>query len=284
MYYSYDERQQKLVDVFTDTKKFYNEKTLRDKVEISIENTCVYDDTYYPTLDGDINRKCIIETNMMRTFEAAIYSHKQYYNAKIGVLNFASATNPGGGVTKGSSAQEEALCRCSTLYPTLDQPKIYDQFYNINRNMKDCIHTDRLIYSPDILIIKSDESFPKRLDSKNFISVDVISCAAPNLRTNRNSYADTDTGKPITLTDKELYDIHFNRAKHIMHIFSYRKVDIVILGAFGCGAFKNDPKVVANAWNDAIKDYKRYFMKIIFAIYCSSRDIVNFNTFKTIIK
>ena len=47
-----------------------------------------------------------------RSYEAAA----GYPGERVCVHNFASATNPGGGVTKGSSAQEECLCRCSTLY------------------------------------------------------------------------------------------------------------------------------------------------------------------------
>lgn len=61
-----------------------------------------------------------------KTFEAAMRLRKERPDAKIAVLNFASATNPGGGVKSGSSAQEESLCRCSTLYPTLNQRKLWD--------------------------------------------------------------------------------------------------------------------------------------------------------------
>ena len=57
-----------------------------------------------------------------RTLEAA----SCYKGMKTAVLNFASAVNPGGGVTKGASAQEEALCRCSSLYFNLNERSMWD--------------------------------------------------------------------------------------------------------------------------------------------------------------
>lgn len=289
MYYNneYGERKQKLVQIFEDTQKFYTtDLILKDYIQENIEHTVVYDSNEYPELieTNFINKKAQIEVNALRTFESAMQVYKQYgKNVNIGVLNFASATNPGGGVKKGSSAQEECLCRCSTLYPSLSQPKIYQKFYNVNRNMKDCLHTDAIIYSPNILIIKTDEQFPVRLATKDWIKVDVLSCAAPNLRDNHNSYADKDS-ECISISDTELYDLHVKRAKHILHIAAFNKIDILILGAFGCGAFKNNPRVVAKAYNEALKNYKKYFDKIIFSVFCTQRDMSNFNVFKQFIE
>lgn len=57
-------------------------------------------------------------------------------------MNFASAVNPGGGVRSGSSAQEESLCRYSTLYPTLNQQFLWKKYYEVNRQANDPLHTD----------------------------------------------------------------------------------------------------------------------------------------------
>ena len=68
-----------------------------------------------------------------------------------------------------------------------------------------------------------------------------------------------------------------------MHTAALNNADVLILGAFGCGAFQNDPRTVARAMNDALKEYRKYFKAVEFAVYCSKRDMSNFNIFSTII-
>jgi uncharacterized protein (TIGR02452 family) len=81
--------------------------------------------------------------------------------------------------------------------------------------------------------------------------------------------------------NQELYDIHLKRARHILHIAAANRVDILVLGAFGCGAFHNDPEVVAEACKDAILDdqYKDKFDLIEFAIYCKATETRNYEAF-----
>lgn len=283
---NYYNKRQKLVDIFNDTKEYYStDSILINSVNNSKQNTIIYQEDSYPDISNhSIHSNTMIEVNKLRSLECAINEHSKNPNSKICVMNFASSTNPGGGVEKGSSAQEEALCRCSTLYPTLIQPKCYNNFYNVNRRLKDRLHTDAIIYSPNIQIIKTDEQYPKRLSKDQFVIVDILSCAAPNLR-DRFSYADSDTGDFISISNDQLYSIHLKRAKHILHIAAVYNVDIFITGAFGCGAFQNDPIVVAKAYNDALKDYKQYFEKIIFAVYCNNYEKYNFDVFnRTIIR
>lgn len=283
---NYYNKRQKLVDIFNDTKEYYStDSILINLVNNSKQNTIIYQENSYPDISNHpIHSNTMIEVNKLRSFECAINEQSKSPNSKICVMNFASSTNPGGGVEKGSSAQEEALCRCSTLYPTLIQSKCYNNFYNVNRRLKDRLHTDAIIYSPNIQIIKTDEQYPRRLNKDQFITVDILSCAAPNLR-DRSSYADFDTGDFISINNDQLYSIHLKRAKHILHIAAVYNVDIFITGAFGCGAFQNDPIVVAKAYNDALKDYKQYFEKIIFAVYCNNYEKYNFDVFnRTIIR
>ncbi len=66
--------------------------------------------------------KAYIVVSGKRSLEAAEVYAKQ--GKKVCVLNFASATNPGGGVVNGSSAQEECICRCTTLYPCLNTDRL----------------------------------------------------------------------------------------------------------------------------------------------------------------
>ena len=78
-----------------------------------------------------------------RSFEAA----SAYKGQKVCVLNFASAGNPGGGVEKGATAQEECLCRCSNLYPCLKTQEMWNGFYKPHRNARNPIHNDDIIYT-----------------------------------------------------------------------------------------------------------------------------------------
>ena len=79
---------------------------------------------------------------------------------------------------------------------------------------------------------------------------------------------------------EELYQIHLKRAKHILHIAALNNVEILILGAFGCGAFRNDPNVVAKAYKDALEEYKKSFFLIDFAIYTRPDEEENYLAFK----
>ena len=270
------DRRTMLTEIFKDTQRYCMENAyLKQAIADSIANTKIYTADTRPILDEG-GRDGIIRVTRHRTYEAAIKLHGEYPDRRIAVLNFASATDPGGGVTRGASAQEECLCRCSTLYPVLDTPQLKEAYYTPNRS-KDNLHDDTCIYTPDIVICKTDEDMPKRTDS--FVTVDVISCAAPNLRaTPANIY--NHEGKIILhITKDELYELHYERAMHILHAAHSSGADMVVLGAFGCGAFRNDPSVVAAAYRDVIERYRHMFDIIEFAVYCRDDDTANFTAF-----
>ena len=279
----YNKREDRM-RVFEDTMQLIKEDSaLSDAVKISREKTVIYGEGSLPELSPQGDKECRVTVTRSRTLEAAMNAHKDYPGARICVLNFASATNPGGGVTKGSSAQEESLCRCSTLYPVLNSTLPWQSFYGVNRQSGDPLHTDACIYTPDIVICKSDDDSPKRLKEQDRVTVDVITCAAPNLRKKTGNAYNTEYVNSVSLTLDELYRLHLKRAKHIMHTAALSNEDILILGAFGCGAFENDPGTVARAMNDALTEYRKYFTAVEFAVYCTERDMRNFNIFsKTI--
>ena len=137
-----------------------------------------------------------------RTLEAA--APYAYAGKKVCVLNFASATNPGGGVIKGSSAQEEATCRCSTLYPNLKEQRMWTQFYAPHRRAHDPLHNDDCIYTPGVMVFKSDTDYPQLLPEEKWYSVNVLTCAAPNLRerpSNEMNAGDGDAAVHISRED-----------------------------------------------------------------------------------
>ena len=77
----------------------------------------------------------------------------------------------------------------------------------------------------------------------------------------------------------ELRKLHYQRAKHILSIAASNKADVVVLGAFGCGAFANDPRIVADAIFKAVGEYKNIFDEIEFAVFCRSYETENYDIF-----
>lgn len=216
-----------------------------------------------------------IIVSQLRSFEAAA----QYIGKRTAVLNFASATNPGGGVEKGASAQEECLCRVSTLYPCLVDQKMRASFYTPHRKHGNALHNDDIIYTPKVLIIKDDDH---NMLATPFL-VDVISCAAPNLREKPNNAYNSGDGNKVQISDNELLALHEKRARKIFASAIANGVEVLILGAFGCGAFQNDPHIVAQAYKNVLPDFAHYFHTIEFAIFCNAKNIENYQVFLSII-
>jgi uncharacterized protein (TIGR02452 family) len=274
-------RKEKLINVFKDTENIITKnKYVAAAANYCAENTKVYkeDDNITYTVENGIEQNVYVSKN--KTFEAAMLLHKKYPGKKIAVLNFASATNPGGGVKSGSSAQEECLCRCSTLYPALNQKSVWDKYYSPNRLNGNAIHTSDCIYTPNVLVFKNDEDIPRLMPQKDWFYVDVISCAAPNLRKNPNNAFNIENSKRAIVSDTELYDIHQERATRILSVARANDVDIVVLGAFGCGAFANSPDIVAKAYADMLFEFKNQFTAIEFAVFCRDFETTNYDAFK----
>lgn len=263
------------IEIFNDTINFCKtSKILQNNIQKSIEgqNVILEKDNIK---DGskikryDIPAKIIISKK--RSLEAA-----QAYDSsnKICVMNFASATNPGGGVEKGSRAQEECLCRCSTLFFCLKDNLAWQKYYKPHRIMNDPIHSDDVIYTPGVTVIKTDTSYPRIMSENKWYTVDILSCAAPNLRENpTNKFNDCDGDKQIFLNNKEQEKLHLKRDKRIFDVAVQNEVDVLILGAFGCGAFRNNPKVVSKVMLSLANEYRFAFKTIEFAIYCKPNGV-----------
>lgn len=199
---------------------------------------------------------------------------------KVCVLNFASSTNPGGGVEHGASAQEECICRCSTLYPCLTAPAMLDGFYKPHRLSKNPLHNDDIIYTPDVLVLKDDDY---HMLPKPFM-VDVITCAAPNLRSVPANLDNADGNIQAVISDEELYRLHVQRARRIMTVAANHHAEVLILGAFGCGAFRNNPAIVAKAYDTVLSEFLYHFRTIEFAVYCTYFSQQNYQAFHQIIR
>ena len=278
-------RKELLIDVFKDTERWCRENDrLAASVKRSIAETKLYPANSHHSLPaGSLSNGMVVSVTDSRSFEAAMRLARENPGKKIAVHNFASATNPGGGVVRGSTAQEECLCRCSTLYPVLNTPQLQECFYGFHKKQKDVRYTDACIYSPGILIFKKDIDFPERLPEADWQEVDVITCAAPNLRPIPYNRMNPGSGETIRVSDRELLELHMSRARHMLSVAAAHRADILVLGAFGCGVFQNNPRIVAQAYKNILPKFDGQFSKVEFAVYCSPRDTKNYESFRTVL-
>ena len=218
-----------------------------------------------------------------RTFEAAQDYAK--LGEKVAVLNFASSTNPGGGVVNGAGAQEECLCRCSTLYFNLTEQDVQNQFhkkhrYDLKNGKLSVLYNDDCVFTPGVTVFKTDTNSPELMEKDDWYQVDVITCAAPNLRNVPSNIMNPDAGEDaVSISKKPLKELHVKRTKRILDIAKAEGEEVVVLGAFGCGAFQNPPEVVAEAMFAVAKEYLRDFRAIEFAIYCTPGSSANYKAF-----
>ena len=146
-------------------------------------------------------RPAQVVVSRKRTLEAA----SAYPGKKVCVLNFASATNPGGGVMRGSSAQEEAICRCSSLYFNLTEKRMWEGFYGPHRAQRDSLHNNDCIYTPGVVVFKSDDAVPQALPFEKWYTVNVLTCAAPNLRERPSNPMNDGDGARATATPRKAH-------------------------------------------------------------------------------
>ena len=198
---------------------------------------------------------------------------------KVCVLNFASSMTPGGGVLRGTTAQEESICRISTLYPSLtseDASPFYKKHWDMVKNgTMSRKNRDDCIYTPGVIVIREDDYDCDLLEESDWYSVDIITCAAPDLRYD-------DNGRTYQPSDKELQSVFEQRWRKIFEVAVLHDVDILILGAFGCGAFYNPPEVVAKAAEIICEEFSAMFDVIEFAVFDPSRDGRNYKAFSKI--
>ncbi len=182
------------------------------------------------------------------------------------LLNFASAKNPGGGFLNGAKAKEEDLARCSGLYPCLQTQPTY---YEVNRAYESLLYTDHVIYSPKVPWFKT-RSRGQLLE--NIFLASVITAPAPNA--GQVLRRDPTAKKDIVIS---LY----RRTKYVLTVARDNGHRSLLLGAWGCGVFRNDPYTVANAFGIWLHspEFKNCFDRVVFTVYDPTRDKKVFKEF-----
>ncbi|MCR5417967.1 MAG: TIGR02452 family protein, partial [Lachnospiraceae bacterium] len=189
---------------------------------------------------------------------------------KLLVLNMANPVNPGGGVRNGAKAQEEDLCRKSSLLLSLESMTAA-KYYQYNRSLESCLGSDAMILSPEVEIIRDEQG--RLLPETSIVSV--LTCAAPMIRYGKEG-----------LSEDAYRALVFRRITAMLKCavhFGYR---VLVLGAWGCGAFGNDAKVVSDLFYRALKDFdymgmteNAAFRRIDFAVLDKSPEQYNFKVF-----
>ncbi|MEV4429829.1 TIGR02452 family protein [Streptomyces sp. NPDC053792] len=173
---------------------------------------------------------------------------------QVAVLNFASARNPGGGYLNGAQAQEEALCRSSALHATLLRAPDYYAHHRAERD--DALYTDRVIHSPRVPVFRDDRG---ALLAEPF-TVGFLTSPAPNAGVVRRNTPELAGRLPAALA---------SRAERVLETAAAAGYRRLVLGAWGCGVFQNDPAEVAGAFKALLTGEGRFaghFEEVVFAV------------------
>ncbi|WP_026313952.1 TIGR02452 family protein [Actinomadura flavalba] len=165
-------------------------------------------------------------------------------------LNFASAKNPGGGFRNGAHAQEEGLARSSGLYASL---RAAPEYYAFHRAQGDLLYSDHMIYSPSVPVFRDDAG--TLLDHP--YPVAFLTSPAPN----RGAIRDPAHAARVS-------GALARRAHRVLATALHHGHASIVLGAWGCGVFRNDPREVAETFAGLLGGpFAHRFGHVVFAVW-----------------
>ncbi|WP_088363940.1 TIGR02452 family protein [Bacillus cereus] len=248
------------------------EVQIKEKIKKSRLNTKLYTpaelEGLYLNLKATGQETTRIEVTEETTLKACERLKKE--GDAVIALNFASAKNPGGGFLKGSSAQEESIARVSSLYDSLIGQK---EYYDYHHKQKSALYSDHMIYSPNVVIFKDERG--------EFIEpyeISFITSAAVNAGVVKQNEP-----KAVQM---RIDVVMKKRIEKILTIALVNGCESIVLGAFGCGVFKNNPYSIARLFNEVLAGPKfaNKFKKVVFAVYDSSSNKMVYSAFKNNIR
>lgn len=187
------------------------------------------------------------------------------------VLNFANPVNPGGGVRRGARAQEEDLCRKSSLLLSLESSGA-QAYYNYNRNLHTYMGSDAMIFTPNVEVIRDDKG--ALLEESRIVSV--LTCAAPMITKGKEG-----------LSEEEYRQMLFTRITGMLKCAAAFGYKVLVLGAWGCGAFGNDAALMSDLFYRALKELRycgmvesNLFRRIDFAVLDRTQEQYNYKQFE----
>ena len=217
---------------------------------------------------GSRNLSTTFDVTPETTLAAARRLVGRFPDSHVAALNFASAKNPGGGFLNGSLAQEESLAVSSGLYPSLITQQ---EYYDANRATHDALYTDHVIFSPRVPVFRDDDL---RLMNKPY-QVSMITAPAPNAGA-------VDPNMPGRAD--RIANTLWRRMNIVLNVAIHNNADVLILGAWGCGVFKNDVDQVAGMFHESLGSgglFHGAFHHICFAVYDRGSDNKTIGPFRT---
>ncbi|MEV2203411.1 TIGR02452 family protein [Streptomyces fradiae] len=231
---------------------------IAEQVARALEGTTLHGPGPVPAEPGT-GRSGRVEVTGESSTEAARRLTAADPGSPVAVLNFASARNPGGGYLNGAQAQEEALCRASALHATLLRAPAH---YEHHRADRDPFYTDRVIHSPGVPVFRDDRG---RLLDRPF-AVGFLTSPAPNAGVVRARTPHLAARIPAALA---------SRAERVLETAVAHGYRRLVLGAWGCGVFRNDPAEVAGAFRALLAGEGRFaghFDEVVFAVLDRTRE------------
>lgn len=175
------------------------------------------------------------------------------------VLNFASAKNPGGGFLGGAQAQEESIARASALYLCLQKTPEYYSFHRSNRTL---LYSDHMIYSPDVPVFKDEDGNLM----ENPIHTTVITSAAVN----KGAIENNERGSL-----SKILPLMKIRIDKMLALCVKNQHTVLVLGAWGCGVFRNEPEEIAQLFDEALRGkYAGQFRRVLFAVKTNNESVI----------
>ena len=219
--------------------------------------------------------RCGYDCNNMDSLTAArkLYKKSFWFNQKskpVLVLNFANPVNPGGGVRRGARAQEEDLCRKSSLLLSLES-RDAARYYEYHRGLHTYMGSDAMMFTPEVEVIRDENG--SLLEET--VIVAVLTCAAPMVKRGMEG-----------MSDQEYQEMVCRRITGMLKCVAYFGYEHLVLGAWGCGAFGNDAKTMSDLFYQALKELnfnglreKDLFRRIDFAVLDRTREQYNYKEF-----
>jgi uncharacterized protein (TIGR02452 family) len=246
---------------------------VRGRIDTAVRGTVLYTPADLAALTarrGDVRTIGHAATRIDVTPETTAAAARRLWKTEerdlIAALNFASARHPGGGFLGGARAQEEDLARCSALYACLlTQPR----YYEANRAHDTPLYTDHVIYAPDVPFFRDDDY--ELLDEPFLVSI--VTAPAPNAGALPPHWPDARASVRATLE---------SRAANVLAVAADRGHRRLVLGAWGCGVFRNDPEDVAAVFAACLASphFEGAFDHVVFAVYDRSRDRTTLRAFR----
>ncbi|MCY0976121.1 TIGR02452 family protein [Chryseobacterium wangxinyae] len=249
-------------------KKYYinenNEKiNIENELEISKKETVLFSSEELSEMTKNELPKADFETTFetrnCSSLKAILKLSEEENQEKLMCLNFASSKNPGGGFINGAEAQEESLARTSALYETQLQA---DDYYKTHRAMKSCFYTDMMIYSPKVPVFRKEkgELLVKPVLC-NFITSPAVNAGVVKQQ------------EPERVS--EIFGAMDVRMDKMLSLALHQGNETLILGAWGCGVFKNDPREIAELFKKHLHGkYKNKFERVVFAVLTKKEEMI----------